>query len=638
MSLFSLAKKNIKGNFSNYFVYFISLVFSMVIYYTFTSLQYSQEIQDSIQLSDTMKFMFMASSVVLILFVAIFILYSNSFFTRKRKKEVGLYSMLGLRKKTIAKMLLYENLIMGITALIVGIVLGTLLSQLFSMILIKLMGTSVEINFGISFMAILQTAIVFMVINLFTSFQGYRLIYRFKLIDLFHAEKQGETIPNASIISTVVGIILLIISYWLILRPFPEELNMAYFLKNYGVALILLVVGTYLFFRSVTVYILKLLQRNKRHYYRGTNLIQTSQLLYRIRGNSRTFTMIALLSAATISFLCTTYSGYYSNEVNSRKDVPFSYTHLSQNEEFDQKIETIIQNDQEHPILAELEIPVIETNGDFSFEMDYDRNPTKFIAESTFNQASEALNYGVEVTLEDNQATVIKPRLTKYTSEDFVDEHVTIDDNADLTFTGMVEGSVLPFDFPDFFVVISDDMFQSLANEFSPLVYKAYEVEDELTTEATAVQVNELIKGDFQVHSSFYSEYKIGKEGNALNLFIFGFLGLVFLAATGSIIYFKQLTEANESKDNYDILNKVGVSKKDIRRSVSKQMRFVFGIPLIVGLIHSIIMLNFITNFISGLIGANLFTPIVTAMAAFIVIYLGYYILTVKTYNNIVMK
>ncbi len=140
-----------------------------------------------------MSFMFGVSSIILILFVAIFILYSNSFFTRKRKKEVGLYAILGLRKKTIAKMLFYENLVMGIIALVIGIILGTLLSKLFAMILIKLMGSITDVDFGISFLAITQTVIVFMVIILFTSVQGYRLIYRFKLIELFYAEKKRRT-------------------------------------------------------------------------------------------------------------------------------------------------------------------------------------------------------------------------------------------------------------------------------------------------------------------------------------------------------------------------------------------------------------------------------------------------------------
>lgn len=641
MTLFSLASKNIKGNFSNYLVYFISLVFSIVIYYTFVSLQYSEKIQASMELSDTMSFMFMVSSVILILFVAVFILYSNSFFTRQRKKEVGLYSMLGLAKKTIGKMLFYENLIMGLIALVVGVLLGSLLSKLFSMILINLMGSTAEIDFGISIQAIIQTIIVFMVIILFTSIQGYRLIYRFKLIELFHAAKKGEQEPKASVVSTILAIVLLTISYWLILRPFPSEFTLGYLLKNDGVALIALIIGTHLFFRSVTVYLLKLSKQNKSRYYRGTRIIETSQLLHHIRGNARTFTVIALLSAATISFFGAAYSGYYSNETNAEEVVPFSYAHLSKGQEFDTKVENIIEDDQNHPLKAQLDIPVIEVKGALSFQLDYEMSPTKIISASTFNQATKALNREQTVTLSGNHAAVIKPRLTKYTETVFKGNNMTLklpQDSHELTFVNMVEGSVLPFNFPDFYVIVNDDMFANLAKQMNSLTYKVYEVEDEKTTATTSKRLTKLIGKDFQTSSSFYTEYKEGKEGNALTLFILGFLGLVFLAATGSIIYFKQLTEANEAKGNYEILRKIGVSKKDIRKSINKQTLFVFGLPLIVGILHGSVILYFTTNFISDLIGASIIVPILTAMVAFVIIYLSYYVLTIKTYNRIVNK
>jgi len=630
-----------RGNFTNYIVYFVSLVFSMVIYYTFVSLQYSEQIQQNILLSETMNFMFMASSFILILFVAIFILYSNSFFTKQRKKEVGLYSMLGLRKKTIGRMLFYENLIMGFIALIVGIIFGALLSQLFSLILIKLMGATADIDFGISLEAVTQTILVFMVIILFTSIQGYRLIYRFKLIELFHAEKKGEQVPKVSVVSAVLGLALLAVSYWLILRPFPEELTNEYIQLNYGLAIVILIIGTQLFFRSATVYLLKLLQRNKKRYYRGTHLIELSQLMFRISGNARTFTLIAILSAVTISFFGATYGGYYGNESRAKEDSVFSYSHLSRGQAFDSQVESIIKNDKEHPIKAQLDLPVVEADGELSFPLDYLIEPTKIISQSTFNQVSEALDREEHVTLMAHQAAVIKPRATEWTEETFKGQDVSLktpQGNHHLEILNMVEGSVLPFHYPDFFVIVNDQVFSELAQTIQPLVYKVYEVEDEKTTEATSKMLDKLVGGDFQTSPSFYLEYKEGKEGNALNLFILGFLGLVFLAATGSMIYFKQLTEAHEDKPNYEILGKIGVGKTDIRKSIRKQTLFIFGLPLLVGIVHGSVILHFISRLMSNLIGANMFIPMLTAMSAFVVIYFGYYLLTVTTYNNIVNK
>ncbi|MCH1624496.1 ABC transporter permease [Ferdinandcohnia quinoae] len=641
MTLFSLATKNMKGNFKNYLVYFVSFVFSIVIYYTFVSLQYNEKILDNILESATMAFLFLASSIVLLIFVAIFILYSSAFFTRKRKREVGLYSMLGLRKKTIGRMLFYENLLMGLLALVIGILFGTLLSKLFSMVLIKLMGATAEVDFGISFEAILQTVLVFMVIILFTSIQGYRLIYKFKLIELFHAEKKGEVEPKTSLVSTIIGIILLTVSYWLILRPFPEELTGTYVFTNYGSALLILIIGTHLFFSSVTVFLLKVAKKNKARYYRGTNLIETSQLMHRVRGSARTFTIIALLSSFTISLFGATYSGYYGNEKASEEEVPFSYSHLSKGEEFDTTIEEIIKEDEKHPVMAKVTIPVIEVDGELSFELGYEAQPFKLISESTYNQVSDALNRDQNVSLSQDEVAVVKPRLTEFTDSDFYGKEITIpniEDTSKLTFVDMVEGSILPFDYPDFFVIVDDEIFNEAAKQRTPLVYKAYEVEDEKTTEVTSMKLRALIGEDFQVPSAYYLDYKSGKEGNALNLFIFGFLGLVFLAATGSIIYFKQLTEANEVKPNYEILRKIGVSKKDIRKSIKKQTLFVFGLPLTVGILHGSAILYFTSNFMSNLIGTNMLVPMITAMVAFIGIYIGYYLLTVNTYNGIVNK
>ncbi|NMD68948.1 ABC transporter permease [Bacillus sp. DNRA2] len=642
MTLFQLAMKNIKGNFSNYLVYFTSLVFSIVIYYTFVSLQYSEKIQDSILISDSMKFMFMASSFVLILFVALFILYSNSFFMRKRKREVGLYSMLGLRKKTIGQMLFFENVMMGLIALVIGILLGTLLSKLFAMILVKLMGASAEVDFGISLMAIGQTVLVFMILILFTSIQGYRMIYRYKLIELFQAEKKGEDAPKSSVLSTVVGLILLGVSYWLILRPFPEELSETYIFTNYGIALLMLVVGTDLFFRFVTVFLLKWSQKNKHRYYRGTNLIETTQLLHRIKGNARTFSMIALMSGATISFFGATYSGYYSNEQSTKDVVPFSYSHLSKGEEFDQKVEQVIASDKEHPIIAQLDIAVINVEGKLDFKLDYETGagPFQVISETTMNQVMEALDRdGEDISLSGNEAAAIKPRFTKFTAADFAGKNFVLrlpDRNEQYTFVTMLDGSILPFAYPDFVVVVSDERFVELSEGMRPLNYKVYEVKGENSAAETSAAVNELVGKDFQTYSAYYSEYKEGMEGNALMLFILGFLGLVFLGATGSIIYFKQLTEATESKQDYAILRKIGVNTKGIRHTINKQMLFVFGLPLTVGILHGCVILKFTSNFISDLIGISLVVPIVSAMAAFVMIYLGYYLMTVNTYNRIV--
>lgn len=202
MTLFSLARKNIQRNLSNYFLYIASMVFSIVIYFTFVTLKYNDDLAALKQSSQQIKGLMGASSIVLLFFIVIFMAYSNSFFMKKRKKEVALYSLLGVRKQKIGLMLFFENLVIGLVSLVFGIVLGFFLSQGLLMILVRLMGYEIVGSLTFSMDALMNTASIFALLFLLTSLQGYRVIYQFKLIDLFHAEKQGEQIPRASLIGT----------------------------------------------------------------------------------------------------------------------------------------------------------------------------------------------------------------------------------------------------------------------------------------------------------------------------------------------------------------------------------------------------------------------------------------------------
>ncbi|MCQ6563394.1 ABC transporter permease [Paenibacillus mendelii] len=640
MTLFSLAKKNVKGNVKSYLIYFISMIFSVVIYYTFVSLQYSTEIQESMQLSQAMSSVFTGGSIVLVLFVAVFIWYSNSFFTKKRKKEVGLYSLLGLRKKTIGRMLFYENLIMGTVGLAAGVALGTLLSKLFTMIFLKLLDSAVDISFSVSVEAILNTILVFAVLILFTSVQAYRLIYRFKLIELFQAEKEGEQAPKASFAAAVIAVILLAGSYWLVFQPMTtnEQMGRNILLFTGG-----MIIGTYMLFRSAIVRLLSASKANKSRYYRGMNVIATSQLLFRIKGNTRTLTMISLLSAVTLSSISVGYSMYYSNGNNADESAPFSYSYISQGEALDQQVQGILENDTEHPITAHLDIPVIMLKGDIS-ALEYvpsgfpaHESPLKLISANAYNQASKALNREGNLQLSGNEAAAILPRFTSDLSlSDYEGRSISLQtprENRKVSLVNLLEGRVLRWSYPDVAFVVSDTAFNDLAAQIPPVIYKVYKVENQQTTKSASDQLANLAAEDMQM-SSYYTVYREGLENAGLNIFILGFLGLVFLAATGSIIYFKQLTEAHADKGRYDILRKIGVSRKEIRASVAKQTFFVFVLPLAVGIMHSTMILKALSAI--NLIVGSLAVPIISSMAAYIVIYLGYYVLCANSFNRIV--
>ncbi|MDQ0917900.1 ABC transporter permease [Paenibacillus sp. V4I5] len=641
MTLFSLAKRNVLGNIKNYLIYFISMIFSVVIYYTFVSLRYSEEIATNVQKWEGMRSVFSQASIILILFATIFIWYSNSFFTKKRKKEVGLYSLLGVRKRTIGTMLFYENMLMGAGAVAVGIVLGTLLSKLFAMMFLKLLDSAVEVSFRISPDAILNTVIVFAVIIFLTSIHSYRLIYRFQLVQLFQAEQEGEHMPKPSAFTAVIAVLLLAFGYWLVFQPMTTGTQMG---RNFLLILGSIIVGTYLLFRSAIVYLLKLVQKTRSHYYKGMNIISTSQLLYRIQGNTRMFTMIALLSALTLCAVTVGSGAYYTLTKEAEEEAPFSFMHISQGESFDKQISEILHKDLEHPITEKLDVPIIRVTADLTdfyyHPSSYQANavPIKLLSANTYNQTSEALNREGQIQLNDNEIAVIKPKYASFSVSDVEGDLITFGNgggNVSLPISKLIEGRVLPWGFPDLSFIVSDSLYTKLLQGSESVTYKAYKVNDQQTTKETSKALIKL-KTDKNEMSTYYYQYRQGLESAGMNIFTLGFLALVFLAATGCMIYFKQLTDAHADKNRYDILRKIGVSRKEIRATVAKQTLFVFMLPLILGVLHTVMILKALTTI--QLIGGNLIVPILTSIIAYAAIYLSYYVLCVSSFHRIVNR
>ena len=636
MTLFDISRKNIKGNAGNYLLYFLSELFSVVVYYTFVSLQYSTEIADAVESSQSMRSIFMMASMILILFVTAFALYSNSFFARKRKKEVGLYSLLGLPRKTIGKLLFYENLLIGVMVLVTGIAVGTILSKLFSMILVRLLGVPVDVGMTFSVQALVQTVVVFTAIILFTSIQSYRLIYKYKLVELFRAEQEGEPEPKASVIAAVAAVLLLVAGYWFAFRSFS---NSEEILTSLGVVVGGIIVGTMLLFSSLVVFLLKWAKRRKRSYYRGMNLVSTANLVYRIKGNARSLAVISLLSAAALCAFSVGFGMYYSYAETVRLTAPYSYMHIAQGEGFDQTVEALIRGDQAHPVLHHIKIPVVRTKGQApnpilsGREIRADENPLKVVSIDTYNRVARALGFSSLASIKAGEAVAIRPMYTDYGPSDYQGKRIVLtlpQQDLPLIVTGMTVERVLNWSYPDVMIVVSNGSYQEIAAQVAPTNYIGYAVQQQETTKATADALARIRTPESQL-SAFYSEYRLGLEGAAFNVFVLGFLGLIFVMATGSIIYFKQLTEAMADTPRYEILKKIGVSSRQLGIAIIQQNAFIFVLPMIIGLAHYVVILSLVQRMLSSIAGTSLLPPILICVTVFVLIYAGYFLLTVNS-------
>ncbi|MGN4752517.1 ABC transporter permease [Bacillus cereus group sp. MYBK220-1] len=641
MTPFSIIQKNLQRNLKNYVLYFASMILSIVIYFIFVSLQYNDYIVEQTSTAKGISDVFKASSVILIIFVAIFIWYSNSFFTKKRKKEIALYSLLGVPKRQIGTMLFYENLIIGIIALIIGMSIGALLSKVFSMLLLKVMQLSTAISFSISLEAIMHTILVFTVIILITSFHGYSIIYKFKLTELLQAERQGELIPKGSIWTALLGIILVISSYWFALQPIFSSIWLDHKIRNMCIILGGSIIGTYFIFRSFTVFLLLGLQKNKTRYYRGINVVSVSQLLARIQSNAKTLTAIALLSTVTLCGIGASYSMYYKNKVMIDKTEPFSFMYVKTDSHIDQQIENTIRNSN-HIIKEKIAIPLIKIKANLQVNgilpIDFERNPKELnlLSESTFNTLADKTNKEIKVSLQNVEVVALDANKSNTFQTEYkngkVKLHLSGNDYS-LQFVGKIQDNILNDSLHEFTIVVTDKVFSDITKKQEPYMLQAYKVSDDKNTKELTKALQILLPKDINLISK-YSAYTGVVEATGLVIFAGVFLGLVFLAATGSIIYFKQLTEATIDQDKYIILRKLGVSKQTIFKSIAKQIAFIFILPLTIGSLHSIVALNALSN----TLGIDIFIPVLTTIVAYTLIYFAYYIMTVKSYNNIVNK
>ncbi|MES5929131.1 ABC transporter permease [Bacillus cereus group sp. MG9] len=646
MTLSSIALRNIQRNFKDYFVYFASMIFSIVIYFTFKALQYNSQMEKAAEGSKKISGAFQVSSVMLIIFVAVFIIYSNGFFTRKRKKEVGLYSLLGIRKKQIGKMLFYENMLMGLMSLIIGIAIGSVLSKLFLELLVSMMGLNLNVHFEVPMAAIVDTAIIFFVIILYTSLQGYRLIYRFKLIELFRAEREGEEMPKGSVIMALISVFLIGSGYFLALM-YVKALKYADFMLVALYILLATVVGTYLLFMFFTVFVLKRARNNKSSFYNGMNMVTTSQLLYRIKGNAKSLATISILSAVTLTAVGTSVTMYYNTFTQSKVAAPYSYSYEKKDEELDKKVNAIFAEEKaNHPVKDQFEIETVPVKGkfegdkvDFILNLNYTISEKyQFMSQSEFNKLAKKID-AETVNVATGEAFIYDSSYIEgyeFSPGYKGSEAVFQIGNETKTLTIQGANNTAITNLGELVIVVSDEMYEQAKQAFGTRTVKNIDVKDERNSKVLTEKLAKVMPaGESEMvplFRDFYTGFQTGLEGTGLMMFIGMFLGLVFLLATGSIIYFKQLTEANADRERYVVLRKVGVTKQEMKKAIAKQVSFIFAIPLVIGILHSLFALKGLAN----LLPFEIMIPLLISIGVYGVIYIGYYFLTVRSYYKIV--
>lgn len=661
MDNFSIAVKNLKNNFSFYGLYLVSVAFVITVYFAFTSFSMNSVMLEKMSTDGRVESMCSVISVCLMIFVVFYMSYSNRFFLRRRTKELGIYALLGYRKSTILSLLTFENILVCSGSLMVGLIFGAILHKGIVFGVTVLLNLTVD-NSQIPFFnleAIANTVKFILLVVFVMILSNARFLFKSSLMDLVRFEKSAEKKLKFRRIPALLGFLFIVVGYGLALDIFrgTRSLWMTFGFYPTGLLTFMLIAfGTVLFINSFLPFAVQVSKQNKRSFYTDTKIITTPNFVYRIRSNAKTLIMLTLLSAATLSVSSVmALSMYYPIAAVSR----MAPSELECRIENGSQVDTIKGLVSEYAsvdnvIFTQTDIFKVTAEADH-LPMEYSVGTAKGDANNESIQRTvgfECISYSQYITLlqAQNKEAVVKQLpvlnndeciLVKYQpNADDSDETGTVyqlDINGSITPVTVCETTLNnPISFANSVgtLIVSNGVYEQLRLNMVPetrvlsINGKALENNEDLyEAMKVALQNSPYLQGNTHRVNEIFSL-------SSSTFLLIGFLVVLFFIATGSIMYFNNVSAITDSKADYEILDKMGYSKAKIGKLIRKQTRTFFFIPFYFGLLDSLFAtIVYKTGLMQNLLGnrITLYVPTFIAIALTALIYVIYYQLTVRS-------
>ena len=668
MNYFSMALNNIRKKSESYFSYFLSTTFAVSIFYIFCSIYYNPAFMKFHTGTMKIELIFKASAFVVLAFSGVFVYYANSLFIKSRKKEIAIFSLLGMKKKEIGNLLFLETLIVGIGSVITGIFFGCLFGRFFSMLLMKLMlggAPGNHLSFHLTWQPGAISFGVFLILFMLNAISSFRSIYRSSLMELLSAEKTGEVAPKFSWRSAVLSVLLIGMAYAVFLS-FNGDEGALQLLKPSIAAAVMLIIGTWLLFQNAVIFLLSKCRGNDKIYLRTNNFVSISQLIYRIKANANLFSVIALLSAFTITMMSTVISFYISLQNSMGIYSPYSYLCRNVDDSEKEDIWKLIKQDKSVEVDAVTDWKVLATQGSLDgYKTDTNSEYGKVESAVGENFTMDVLPFSVyQKIVKDTQAKESDGNKGAiYVSELKQGECLFLDGNYSHDYSDQAAGKNIQVKTDQgektfriaqvslykymgaaharTTVVLADEDYADFfrdTDHYESNQYLGIRVEKPLAAGGFYERLNQMVPADHRDRS--YLEYhQLLFNMYGAYIFIGIFLGVLFLMAAGSIIFYKQLMEARDDEGRYEILRKIGMSRREVTVSVSRQIAAVFLLPFAVALLHCVVLLFAYRNMVYTI---AVDTPVVTyalmVVGVYFIIYAGFYLLSVRGYLKVVWK
>ena len=593
MNHLSMALKNLKNNFSFYALYLLSISFVITIFFAFTSFSMNKIMLEKISADGRVETMCNTISIFLMAFVIFYMSYSNRFFLRRRTKELGIYALLGYRKSTILSLLTAENLLSCVGAFVIGILLGGLFHKGIVFCITKLLNLTLN-NSEIPFFnlnAMVKTACFVFAIIIILSLSNSRFLYKSSLMDLVRFEKSAEKQTKFHLVPSIIGFVSVILGYCIALDILRGEKSVWFSVGFYAVGMLtftLILFGTVLFIASFLPYAVQAGKKNKKKFYTETRIITSPGFIYRMRSNSKTMIMLTLLSAATLTVSSVMALSLYYPIAAVSRIAPSEIECRIEKESDLSAVTEIVNSYSSGDDITFLQTDIYKvTSTAGQLPMEYSVGTSKGDADNEKilrNAGFECISYsdytailkaqGRQKALE--QFTALNHNeciFVRYQPASGKDEtgsaYPLLINNTEIPVTVTMTTLDNPISFANSVgtLIVSDSLYKMISENAAPETKV-------LSINGSSITGNEDL---FQALSAYldkspYLQSNSHRIHEVISLssstfLLIGFLVVLFFIATGSILYFNNISAMADSKSDYDILVKMGYTNRNIKKS-----------------------------------------------------------------------
>lgn len=654
-----LSANNIRKNGKSYIPYILISIFTVAMFYIIKSLSLNPGL-DKMLGADTLNYIMRIGSVIAALFAFVFLFYANSFLIKRRKKEFGIFHILGMEKLHLAKTLAWEMLFVSSASLFGGLILGVALDKVMFLLIVKMIDGKIPLGFFVSGEAIVVTLILFAAIFL--------LIYLFSVyqirianpVELLQDGRTGEKVPKTNSLFAFLGVLFVGTGYFISLTTEKPISRIAPYLFC---AVILVIIGTYLLFTASSIALLKILRKQKSYYYKTKHFISISNMLYRMKQNAAGLANICILSTMVLVMMSSTSSlvlgmddiiqtqypndfDIYSDGANQKDSKEFfNYIHELQQE---QKLNVTAETYYSYLMFS-------ATNDNDTFlplpenTITGDANEANliFIPLSNYNKimGTDKLLDADEILIYSNRKAFNYTTLNVFHKAYHVKE--TLDESVG-------NGIIAKNEANSYMIVVSDmeeinALFEIQKRKFGDMAsnicyFYGFDTDMNETKQKTFYNLLTDAPDKFEFQGTIESKSDAKAEQIGLYggfFFVGAFLGTLFIMAMVLIIYYKQISEGYDDKERFAIMQKVGMSRKEVKYSIRSQVQTVFFLPLIVAGIHIAAAFPMISKILIrfNLRNTGLYiTCTIAGYLIFTILYIAVYHLTAKVYYKIVNK